>query len=186
MSLFDLVKSELIGEGISRIQSAVWKDTFNIEDLGDEPVGVTKAGAEVRDRLVIEATAIGLEKDLFIDAYTIDIDGTPNIVKTSLVDRDGTIKEYTSDGDLTARISITLLSGELNKYPEEDFRVLWAVLKHKGTIRMQSKLFDRLGVYDFVVEGKSLSAEEYERQTVSFTVIEDRSAEIDILNLNEF
>lgn len=184
--IFNNIKRELVGEGIGLLQRSIWNKTFDIPDLGDEPVGTTRVGGEVRDRLVIEATAIGLDKDLAIDAYNIDTDTTKNIVENSFIGKDGTVKEYISNGDLQASITIVLMSGEINKYPEEDFRILMDVLRYEGTIRMQSKFFDRMGVYDFAVKGYSLSAEQYEQQTITFTVSEDKSIEIEILNLNEF
>lgn len=184
MALFDTIGKTLIGLGISEAQKAIWRNNFQIDDVvGDAPVGTTISGVEVRDRLVIETTAIGESKDLAIDAYEIDITGGNNIVETQLVGRDGTFKERISNQDIKANITVTFISDEFNKYPEEDFRILYNALTVKGSIRLLCKVFDRVGAYDFVVNSHSMKAGIYTYQSVSFSVTQDRSEELDILSL---
>ncbi len=110
----------------------------------------------------------------------ISINQEKNIVSTALQGRDGTIKEYISDGDY----AITLDAAVINKdgtmqYPIEDLRKLKKLLKIKDALEIQSDLLEVFGIRSAVVSSYFLTQETHSnRQSIQIQLLSDEPYEI--------
>lgn len=94
--------------------------------------------------------------DLRVDTVLFNVNQSRNIVTTQIQGRNGTIKEYISDGDFDIQINGILVNPDGNKYPTEDVQTLMDILKAQSTIGVASQfLNDVFGVTDVVVTSYS-------------------------------
>jgi len=90
--------------------------------------------------------------DLRIDTVLFDVSQSRNIVTTEIQGRNGTIKEYISDGDFAININGIIVSPDGNEYPEKDVQTLVEILQAQTTIGIASRfLNDVFNVTDVVV-----------------------------------
>lgn len=139
-------------------------------------------------------TSLGLEynsKKIEIDECILTVTQEKNIVTTPLQGRDGTIKEYISDGDyhITAEIGLSNYNkkgNELNdessfEYPKEDLEKLTKYLKVKDTIIVDSSFLQVFGIVSAVVQSYSLQQETHSnRQSLQIQLLSDEPYEIKI------
>lgn len=92
--------------------------------------------------------------EVYFDTVLFNVNQTKNIVKTALQGRNGTIKEYISDGDYVIDIKAALVSQD-REYPEDAVRNLVAMLQLPFAIEVTSPLLQLFGVYSLVVEDYS-------------------------------
>jgi hypothetical protein len=108
-----------------------------------------------------------------------EVNMTKNIVKTAVQGRDGTVKEYVSDGDYQVTIRGGLFSPFSNAYPKEDMQTMMALLKLNTPLTVISEYLLQFNIYELVVEDYSFSQKEgvqnvqlFEIKTVSDYPIE--------------
>lgn len=92
--------------------------------------------------------------EVYFDTVLFNVNQTKNIVKTALQGRNGTIKEYISDGDYVIDVKAALVS-QNREYPEDAVRNLVAMLQLPFAIEVTSPLLQLFGVYSIVVEDYS-------------------------------
>lgn len=112
---------------------------------------------------------------LHINQMTLAVTQTKNIVKTAIQGRNGTIKEYISDGDyvITASGSIT---SEGNVFPEEDVQAFHEIVQVPQQVRVTSSfLNDNFGIFWIVLESVTVAEKRGYRNEVniSFTAVSD-------------
>ena len=116
---------------------------------------------------------------LLINDATVSISKQKQIVKTALVGRKGTIKEYITDGDYQISISIGLIAVDSNneiidQYPEKAMGVLREILEVDSALEVSSVFLDLFGVNRMVVTGFSAKQMTYaNRQVVEVSAISD-------------
>lgn len=116
---------------------------------------------------------------LLINDATVSINKQKQIVKTALVGRKGTIKEYITDGDYQISISIGLIAVDSNneiidQYPEKAMGVLREILEVDSALEVSSVFLDLFGVNRMVVTGFSAKQMTYaNRQVVEVSAISD-------------
>lgn len=109
----------------------------------------------------------------------VSISKQKQIVKTALVGRKGTIKEYITDGDYQISISIGLIAVDSNneiidQYPEKAMGVLREILEVDSALEVSSVFLDLFGVNRMVVTGFSAKQMTYaNRQVVEVSAISD-------------
>lgn len=142
----------------------------------------------------LTSLAIGYAgSNIEIDECILSVTQEKNIVSTPLQGRDGTVKEYISDGDynITAEIAVTNYNqkgGELNdessfEYPKEKLETLVKLLQVKDTIIVDSAFLDVFGVTSVVVQSYSLQQETHSnRQSLQIQLLSDEPYEIKIAN----
>ncbi len=121
----------------------------------------------------------------------ISIHQPRNIVRTSLQGRDGTIKEYISDGDYEISIQAGISNYSNNEegdstgshdYPREGLEDLILLLKSKEALEVQSDFLDLFGVESAVVVSYHLRQETHSnRQGIQIEMVSDTPYEI-VLN----
>ena len=113
-----------------------------------------------------------------------------NIVTTALQGRDGTIKEYVSDGDYQVEVSAAILpytdsgagsdfANVEDRYPLSELQDFLALLKEKKELEVQSDFLALFDVYSAVVKSYSFAQETHSnRQAFTLTLLSDKSYEI--------
>lgn len=93
--------------------------------------------------------------EVYFDTVLFNVSQTKNIVKTALQGRNGTIKEYISDGDYVIDIKAAIVSQD-REYPEDQVRNLISMLQQPFAIEVTSPLLQLFEVYSLVVEDYNL------------------------------
>lgn len=115
-----------------------------------------------------------------------------NIVTTPLQGRDGTIKEYISDGDYTITLDAAILplngveqddestfAIAENHYPDEEVKKLHRLLLEKKALEVQSDFLTLFGISSAVVKSYSLQQETHSnRQSLQIQMLSDLPYEI--------
>ncbi len=133
-------------------------------------------GRNVLTDLVVRVPEKGV---LTIPDVTINISKQKEIVKTAIVGRAGTIKEYITDGDYQLSISIGIVSVDENnqiidQYPESAISTLREVLEENQSLEASSTFLDVFGINKIVVTGFSAKQMTYaNRQVVEVSALSD-------------
>ena len=134
-------------------------DLFKVEEFNpDEPNRTSMFGTPVYSNLEIEpfqftkldGTKEDIKNGIVIDTVMMNVTMTKNIVRTPIQGRNGTVKEYISDGDF--EIDITgIIASKSNNYPESEVNELIRIVKSPVSIRFISEYLQFFGIHDVVV-----------------------------------
>lgn len=133
-------------------------------------------GRSVLTDLVVNVPDEGI---LVLQEATVNASLQKQIVKTALVGKKGTIKEYISDGDYQLNIAVGLVSvnsqGEvIDQYPERALSQLRRILEIGESLEVSSPFLDALGVNRMVVTGFTVKQMTFaNRQLVEITALSD-------------
>lgn len=94
--------------------------------------------------------------EVYFETVLFDVSQSKNIVKTSLQGRNGTIKEYISDGDYVVNVRAALVSKGSKAYPESEVRNLITLLQIPYGLEVISPLLQAFDIYNVVVEDYAL------------------------------
>lgn len=133
-------------------------------------------------------------KSFTFEECLISINMEKNIVTTALQGRNGTIKEYISDGDynitVDAGVSTYQVQNEENEidisYPIDAVKELQELLALPEALEVQSDFLDIFGIDSAVVKSFSLQQETHSnRQSISIQMLSDRAYEIKLKEEND-
>jgi hypothetical protein len=116
---------------------------------------------------------------LLINDVTMNINLQKQIVKTALVGRKGTIKEYITDGDYQIGMTIGVVAVNSNKelidqYPEKAVTALRNIFELNEALEVSSPFLDAFGINRIVVTGFSAKQMTYaNRQVIEVTALSD-------------
>ncbi|WP_395059990.1 DUF6046 domain-containing protein [Flavobacterium sp.] len=122
----------------------------------------------------------------------ITVNQEKNIVTTPMEGRDGTIKEYISDGDYTIAMEAAVCSYIINQngetdyktshaYPKEQLEKLIRFLKIKDALDVQSDFLTLYGIKNVVVKSYGMVQETHSnRQAFNIQMLSDTPYEIKI------
>jgi hypothetical protein len=132
-------------------------------------------------------TALGLkgkENSIMLTEVLMTVSMEKNIVVTALQGRNGTIKEYISDGDYSIDVSAALSSegDRRDEYPLKDLKTLRQLLSENVMLEVNSDfLLDIFGIKNIVVKGYSFGQETHSnRQSFTMSLLSDDAYEIKI------
>jgi Domain of unknown function (DUF6046) len=91
------------------------------------------------------------DEDVRLDTVLIEVTQTRNIVSTAVQGRDGTVKEYISDGDYSISMKGALVARDADVYPAVGIRALHTQLVKKRQIDIVSDYLRLFGIYSIVV-----------------------------------
>ena len=191
-------QAELIlsGFGLQVLKAKAFNFGTDEED-GKSPVATSFLGTPVFSNIdFIEGSYRNLEGDqvnylqggtpgLTVDTVLMTVSQSRNIVTTPIQGRNGTVKEYISDGDYDVTIRGAIVHPSPNVYPEEDVLKLVEALRVQDNIEVASRyLNDVFGITNLVVTGYSLPQTEGFQNTQFFEIkaISDDPIEITIRN----
>jgi len=148
----------------------------------------------VYDRLTIgdsAATYIDVEGNIIpqpqisIDTVLMEVSQTRNIVRTALQGRNGTIKQWVSDGDFEVRVTGKIVDPD-NNYPLQQVKDLKELISIPDAVKVRSDFLNQIfGIQNVVLTEPSWPQIEGVRneQAFSFLMIEDKPLEIVVANV---
>lgn len=125
-------------------------------------------------------------KEFIFNECLIFLNMEKNIVTTALQGRNGTIKEYISDGDYNITIDAGVSTYEIDKeegysldYPIDAVAELKSILSLPETLEVQSDFLELFGIKSAVVKNFSLQQETHSnRQSINIQMLSDEPYEI--------
>jgi hypothetical protein len=108
-------------------------------------------------------------KPLQIDVAIVTISQTKNVVTTAIQGKNGTIKEFISDGDYQITIDGIIWIDD-NIYPEDDVQTLINICKIPQSITIFSRFVNMFGVSEIVITDYSFPQQIGIRNQQSFTI----------------
>lgn len=117
--------------------------------------------------------------EVYFDTVLFNVSQSKNIVKTALQGRNGTIKEYISDGDYVIDIRAAIVS-QGREYPEDAVRNLVGLLAIPEALEIVSPLLQLFEVYSVVVEDYKLLSQDgfTNTQLVEINCVSDSPIEL--------
>jgi hypothetical protein len=141
------------GEGIGQ-------SSADFGEIDVEVVTRLDTGADDAQRLSLLGTPVfsdlRLQRDdadpgIVIDTVLFDVAMSRNIVVTPVQGRDGTVKEYISDGDYSVIIRGILVEPDPYAYPADQVRELLRLCEVKDSILAASPFLQLFRIYELVV-----------------------------------
>ena len=182
---------QLLGAfGLQHLKSKFYG--FSVDDNGSnkEVVGVSDFGTAIFSNIdFLPGSYTNLEGQkiefagLTVNTVLFSVNQSKNIVKTEIQGRNGTVKEYISDGDYDITIQGLLVSKEHDIYPEDEVKKLVEILKVQRSLEVACPyLNDRFDITDIVVETYSLPQKEGFENTQMFEInaVSDEPIELSI------
>lgn len=133
-------------------------------------------GRYVLTDMVVKVPDMGM---LLINDVTVNVSLQKEVVKTALVGRAGTIKEYITDGDYQLSMSVGIVAtdgnGEIiDQYPERAVAQLREILERSEALEVSSAFLDLFGITRMVVTGFSAKQMTHSnRQVIEITALSD-------------
>lgn len=135
----------------------------------------------------------GLVRTFLFNECLISLNMEKNIVTTALQGRNGTIKEYVSDGDYNISIDAGVSTYQIDEqgehtidYPIDVLKELKEILSLPETLEMQSDFLDIFGIKSGVVKSFSLQQETHSnRQSINIQMLSDEPYEIRLKEEND-
>lgn len=108
--------------------------------------------------------------DIKLETVLVDVAQRKNIVVTPVQGRNGTVKEYVSDGDYEVRIRGAIVTASNNRYPDDRVRELHDLLSLPQTLTVVSEFLRLFRVYSLVVTGFDFRQAEGTQNTQLFEI----------------
>lgn len=116
---------------------------------------------------------------LTINDIVINVALQKEIVKTALVGRKGTIKEYITDGDYQLSMTVGIVSVDgnneiIDQYPEKAVSQLREIMERPEALEVSSAFLDMFGISHIVVTGFSVKQQTHSnRQVIEISALSD-------------
>ncbi len=133
-------------------------------------------GRTVLTDMIVNVPEQGL---LLINDVTVNISLQKEVVKTALVGRAGTIKEYITDGDYQLSMSVGIVATDdngaiIDQYPERAVAQLREMLERPEALEVSSTFLDIFGITRMVVTGFTAKQMTHSnRQVIEITALSD-------------
>lgn len=144
-----------------KINAGVDRDFQVGEFEGDEAIATSYLGTPVFTNLIIEPGSYidndGLTIDyegITIDTVLMDISQSKNIVTTAIQGRNGTVKEYISDGDYMINIKGVIASNS-HQYPTDEVNKLIEICKVQDALKVASSFLQLFSIHSLVIQDYS-------------------------------
>ncbi|MGV7234659.1 MAG: DUF6046 domain-containing protein [Nitrosomonadaceae bacterium] len=109
-------------------------------------------------------------QNLTIETVLMTVSQTKNIITTAIQGRNGTVKEYISDGDYQIEIRGVIASGAGDVYPENEVTALVEICRAPVAIEIFSEFMDFFEIDTAVVESYDFPQVEGFRDNQPFTI----------------
>lgn len=180
--IFTVVQSE----GVNTIKKVLIGQREVPEDV---PIGRSLLGTPIYTRVVLKETFdTTINNDIAgpgyikLDNAIVTVTQSKNIIKTAVQGRNGTIKEYISDGDYTIKIDTVITSPYPLVFPTEELNYLNELLQIQNEIVIDSDFINLFNISYCVVESYDFNQVEGSRNKVNFTMtlISDYPVELEL------
>jgi hypothetical protein len=156
----------------------------------DEKVGNSYLGTPVMDNLKFnDGTYTDLDDNeisyqgITINTVVFEVTKVRNVVKTKIQGRNGTVKEYVSDGDfqITCR---GMLSNKDNVFPQDQAKVLREIFEVPQQLPIVSLFLNNVfDIFNIVIETWSMPFVEGKRNEIPFSFIAVSDVPLDLEEL---
>jgi len=172
--------------GVNVLKKVLIGQRTNPEDVA---IGKSILGTPIYTRVVLKEnidTQIGNDTAgvgyIKMDNAIVTVTQTKNIIKTPVQGRNGTIKEYISDGDYTIKVDAQILSPYPSVFPTEELNYLNELLTIQNEIVIDSDFVNLFNISYCVVETFDFNQVEGSRNKVNFsmTLISDYPVELEL------
>ena len=110
------------------------------------------------------------EDPIKLETVLVDVSQRKNIVTTAVQGRNGTVKEYISDGDYEVRIRGLVVSNGTNAYPYNQVRDLHDLLAQSEAINIVADYLRLFNIYKVVVTGYNFPQQEGFQNVQAFEI----------------
>ena len=179
-----VLKTPLLAFGLAAFKKplAAGVDSDEVSGLG--------AREEWLGKPTLTSLALGLGGvSITLAECIITVTQERNIVCTVVQGRDGTVKEYISDGDYSVDVSAAILpdgdsadGGFMNvedRYPLPELQDLLELLREKQALEVQSDFLDLFKIHSVAVKSYSVAQETHSnRQAIALSLLSDEAFEI--------
>lgn len=114
--------------------------------------------------------------EIYLDSAVIEISRQKNIVSTALQGRDGTVKEYISNGDYSISVQ-GVLSVIGQKYPITQLKEFMDMMNANESIDVVHAILNELGIMEIVISEIKLPRPVMNIQQYSFSALSNESLE---------
>lgn len=108
--------------------------------------------------------------DIILQTVLVDVAQRKNIVTTAVQGRNGTVKEYVSDGDYEVRIRGAIVEAGGDGFPSSAVRDLHEILLKSNALQVVSQYLQIFNIYNLVVTGYSFPQSEGIQNTQLFEI----------------
>ena len=177
------------GGGISIIKTIV-SSAIVPSQITDENIGVSYLGTPVMDKLEFPSgsyTDLDGNKidygDISIDTVVFTVNKVRNIVKTSIQGRNGTVKEYVSEGDYSISCN-GVISNRDNFFPEDQARSLRQIFEVPQQVEVVCSYLNNVHeILNIVIESWSMPFSVGKRNEIPFSFIAISDSPIEVNEL---
>jgi hypothetical protein len=96
-----------------------------------------------------------INEDLLLESAIVEISNTKNIVSTAIQGRDGTVKEFISNGDYQVSVQGSFAFKGLD-WPRDNVALLRQFMEAGMALKVTHEVLNALGIYEIVVTDWSL------------------------------
>ena len=126
--------------------------TINMSTASEGNDITSMFGTPVWADVKLQDDAVNPQNQIQLIWCLVTISMKKNIVKTPVQGRNGTVKEYISDGDFDITLEGGLFSENPNDFPYNDTKLLVNILKIPAAITMVSEYAQLFGIHNVVIE----------------------------------
>ena len=112
-----------------------------------------------------------VSQDLVLTEVLLTINESKNIKRTALNGRDGTVKEYISDGDYSITVNGKIVSEHPNLFPKEDVKSLRSFMTLKQSLEIGNAFLSLFGITNIVVNDYSFHELQGYRNQIEFRLL---------------
>lgn len=109
-------------------------------------------------------------KEFSMGVALIEINQSKNVITTPIQGRNGSVKEYISDGDYNITIRGVISTVNQDTYPEDEVAELIKFLQVPESIEVGSNVLARFGITDIVITSYNFPQEEAMRNIQRFEI----------------
>jgi hypothetical protein len=162
-AVLQVVQKKLIGVGFEPSDTEVAKSRYLNTPIYSNLI---IEGGEYTD----ENGASVSYSEMTIDLVLMEINNQKNIIKTSLQGRNGTVKEYISDGDYSIKITGKLFGDGMNSYPSDLVSNLHNICLAPVALTVSSDFLKLFNINSIVIESYNFHQTEGMRNVQEFTL----------------
>ena len=100
----------------------------------------------------------------------MDVNQDRNIIVTNIQGRDGSVKEYISNGDYNVMLRGAIVQVDANSYPGTEVERLHNILKQKFSIPVVSGFLNQFGIRNLTIQSFSFPQKEGFNNTQLFEI----------------
>jgi hypothetical protein len=153
---------------------------------GDDAEILSWLGTPVFADLRLKADPNESDDDsLYMETVLITVSQEKNIIKTPVNGRNGTVKEYFSDGDFSITFEGAIVGRDPYAYPESPVKNLIRLMRQPNSIVAISPFLQLFGIYEIAVEDFDLNQIEGFQNMQRFMIHASSDLPIELVNVED-